>query len=118
MTDLPPPGWKPEQTPFEISMTKHLSPAVLKSPVSHEDFYALVGQLIEAMRVLRAEVREPQKRPDLKYVGVWNQDKVYGAGNLVTEAGSVWHTQRANVGERPGAGDAWQLAVKRGKDAR
>lgn len=118
MTDLPPPGWKPEKTPFEISMTKHLSSAVLKSPVDHEHFYGLVGQLIEAIGVLRSEVHELRKRPDLKYLKVWDATKVYGSGNFVTDGGSMWHADRASVGEKPGSGDAWTLAVKKGRDAR
>jgi hypothetical protein len=61
---------------------------------------------------------ELEARPVLKYCGVWAVDKVYSTGNFVTDAGSVWHAQRANAGARPGVSDAWVLAVKKGKDAR
>jgi hypothetical protein len=54
----------------------------------------------------------------LKYLGVWSAEKVYGTQSFVTDAGSMWASQRASVGERPGTGDAWVLAVKKGKDAR
>jgi hypothetical protein len=67
---------------------------------------------------LLARIEELEARPVMKYIGVWDQAKIYGAGNFVTEGGSLWHAQRASVGERPGSGDAWQLAVKKGRDAR
>ena len=64
-------------------------------------------------------VKEFEARPQMKYVGVWNQEKVYGAANCVTDGGSMFHAQRASVGERPGSGsDAWVLVVKKGRDAR
>jgi hypothetical protein len=67
---------------------------------------------------LHDRIKQLEERPDLKYLGVWRQDQVYGSGNFVTDGGSVWHAQRASVGERPGCGDAWALAVKKGRDAR
>lgn len=72
----------------------------------------------EVEKKLLARIEALEARPELKYLGVWASEKVYGAGNFVTEGGSVWHAQRASVGEKPGAGDAWQLAVKKGRDAR
>jgi hypothetical protein len=72
----------------------------------------------EVERKLLARIEALEARPDLKYLGVWASEKVYGTGNFVTEGGSLWHAQRASVGEKPGTGDAWQLAVKKGKDAR
>jgi hypothetical protein len=67
---------------------------------------------------LRDRVKELESRPSLKYAGIWKSDAVYGSGTFITDGGSVWHAQRASVGERPGSGDAWQLAVKKGRDAR
>ena len=77
------------------------------------------NKLTACVRELQTAVKDLSNRPSLKYVGVWNQEKVYGAGNFVTDSGSVFHAQRASVGERPGSGgDAWVLAVKKGKDAK
>ncbi|MGY4399866.1 hypothetical protein [Bradyrhizobium sp. USDA 3315] len=60
-----------------------------------------------------------EARPQLKYEGVWSGEKVYGAGMLVTDGGSMFHANRATIGERPGSGsDTWTLAVKRGRDGR
>ena len=68
---------------------------------------------------LHDRIKALEARPEMKYFGVWAADKVYGTGNFVTDAGSVWHAQRASVGERPGAGgDGWVLAVKKGKDVK
>lgn len=72
----------------------------------------------EVEKKLLARIEALEARPELKYLGVWASETVYGAGTFITDGGSVWHAQRASVGEKPGAGDAWQLAVKKGRDAR
>jgi hypothetical protein len=56
----------------------------------------------------------------LIYCGVWAADgSAYRKGTLVTHAGSAWIALReVKPGEQPGTCDAWQLAVKRGKDGR
>lgn len=82
----------------------------------------LVQRVIELEKVAvkqNERIAELEARPVMKYAGIWNHGKVYGAGNFVTDSGSVFHAQRASVGERPGSGsDAWVLAVKKGKDAK
>jgi hypothetical protein len=99
--------------------------AALKMKVSMDvliDYVGLVLDLISDERMLNQQLTDRIKvledRPDLRYSGVWQQDQVYGSGNFVTDGGSLWHAKRASVGERPGVGDAWQLAVKRGRDGR
>lgn len=114
-SELPPPGWVAEKTPFEISMAKHTPRAVLKSPVDHEFLYQFAGQLIESIKALKSRVKELEDAPKLEYLGVWAEAKTYGSGKFVTHDGSMWFAKRANVGERPGNSDSWQLAVKKGK---
>jgi hypothetical protein len=52
-----------------------------------------------------------------RYRGVFEYGNDYYEGNAVTMDGQLWickHTTRA----RPGDGGDWQLAVRRGRDAR
>jgi len=55
--------------------------------------------------------------PGLRYCGVFVGGKSYGVGDAVTSDGSLWIC-RADTAAKPGADGAWQLAVKRGRDAR
>ncbi len=50
------------------------------------------------------------------YRGVYADGESYEKGDMVTWGGSVWHCQ-ADTTEKPGTDD-WQLAVKKGRDAR
>lgn len=61
-----------------------------------------------------AELEQQQK--SIQYCGTWESGRKYEKGNFVTDGGSVWHCDRDTT-QRPGPGDAWTLAVKRGRDA-
>jgi hypothetical protein len=66
---------------------------------------------------LRERIRALERRPTLRYEGVWQSGKTYQRGNVVTDAGSMWHANIA-TSARPGSDtSAWTLAVKRGRDA-
>jgi hypothetical protein len=55
------------------------------------------------------------------YRGVWQEADAYTMGDFVTLGGSLWH---CNVAEdkltkaKPGTGEDWTLAVKRGRDGK
>lgn len=49
--------------------------------------------------------------------GVYADGKEYDPGDGVTWAGSFWICQRTTA-TKPGTGDAWRLAVKRGRDGK
>jgi hypothetical protein len=51
------------------------------------------------------------------YKGVWDSALTYEQHNMTTLGGNLWIAKRATF-DRPGTSDAWQLAVKRGRDAR
>lgn len=57
-----------------------------------------------------------EQRPPMAYQGVWDAGKVYSVGDFVTKSGSLWHCADSNKGVQPGTGNAWKLAVKRGRD--
>jgi len=59
-----------------------------------------------------------EARKGFAYRGVWSEDETYEPDDFVTHQGSLWHTD-CETRERPGVpGSPWQLAVKRGRDAR
>jgi hypothetical protein len=65
---------------------------------------------------LREQV-EGLREKSLLYLGTWSSSHTYHAGASVTHDGSLW-VCRAQTKDRPGRSDAWQLAVKRGRDGR
>lgn len=74
-------------------------------------------------RTLRRELEKrvaalESKASGLKYVGVWDESSPYQEGNFVSWGGSVWHANVGSKGVRPGDGNVWQLAVKRGRDGK
>ena len=54
--------------------------------------------------------------PAVVYRGVYTPGE-YTAGDAATHGGSVWIARRETQ-EKPGDGDDWQLAVKRGRDGK
>jgi hypothetical protein len=117
MTEMPP-GWKPKSETGD-AMRKGLSPDALKKTVTRDEMFDLVGMLADNNKKLFARVKELENRPTLKYLGVWSAEKVYGTQSFVTDAGSMWASQRASVGERPGTGSDggyWQSKKERTRD--
>ena len=56
--------------------------------------------------------------PILVDCGVYKQGRTYSKGDGVTWGGSFWIAQKDQVNQRPGFGDEWRLAVKKGRDAK
>ena len=55
------------------------------------------------------------KMPTIIYRGTYKPGSNHCMGDAITYGGSLWIAKRDNI-EAPGNSDAWQLAVKRGKD--
>lgn len=55
--------------------------------------------------------------PYVRDAGVWAEGKSYTKGDSVTWGGSSWIAQE-DTNEKPEAGKAWRLAVKRGRDGK
>lgn len=69
---------------------------------------------------LKFERGERTKRYRLPAVidrGVYRQGTSYGKGSGVTWGGCFWIAQK-DTGEKPGNGEAWRLAVKKGRDGK
>jgi hypothetical protein len=78
-----------------------------------------LGKLHAELAVIKARLSELERRPAMKYLGVWSDRTPYDRGDLITFDGSMWASKKGSTGVRPGSDpEAWQLCVKRGRDAR
>jgi len=75
---------------------------------------AISHQIASAARQLTAL---EERINDFADKGVWKPGCLYRKMNIVTDGGSLWIAQRPTE-EKPGDGDGWRLAVKRGRDGR
>ena len=69
-------------------------------------------KLEERVRALEAEAGQRE------YKGVWSDGAKYAKHNSVTYDGCVWICRADQARVRRSDGTDWQLAVKRGRDAR
>jgi hypothetical protein len=102
--------------PKEAGLIKAVASGI--APVILSFLQKTFGPVGRDLADLQTRVKELEERPALKYVGTWKADGIYRTGMFVTDAGSLWHAQRASVNERPGSGDAFVLVAKKGRDAR
>ena len=56
--------------------------------------------------------------PQVVYSGVFDAEKQYQKGELVTHGGSMWHCNGDAVGKPEDDSGAWTLCVKKGRDAK
>lgn len=66
---------------------------------------------------LAATVAQLSAAP-MEYVGTYDTSKTYRRGQFVTDRGSCWFCRAATTSARPGGNSDWQLAVRKGDDAR
>lgn len=66
-----------------------------------------------------SEVKEfPMSFPVTIDRGVYKEDSAYQRGDAVTWGGSLWIAQKDSPESKPGMGDGWRLAVKKGRDGK
>lgn len=63
-----------------------------------------------------ARIRALEEAP-FEYTGVHETGKSYRRNQFVTHGGSMW-AARCDTTQRPGDGNDWRLAVKKGADGR
>ena len=95
--------------------------------------YAAFGVLVDAwkamnlknmMRNTRLDALEQrlaalEAKPSIKYCGTWAANGDYTVGDATTHKGSLWICKANHVQSEPGVDFVcWQLAVKKGRDAR
>lgn len=122
--------WKAiEEDVQEYIKETGISEASLQRPISFRFLLIARSALTQSFREAMSErdevIDQLKKRIDaleaggVKYCGTYQRALAYTKGSMVTEAGSAWVAIRgAAEGEKPGTSDAWQLAVKAGRDAR
>lgn len=101
-----------------------LTPEELARPLRTADLPGLMAALApviaefvgKAVEPLRARILELEKG-GVKYCGVHQRALDYKRGSLVTHEGSAW-CALVDTRDVPGRSDAWQLAVKAGRDGR
>jgi HK97 family phage portal protein len=115
----------PAQKPAKSSTPKSLRLERLEAAA--EQLPATVDQLRREITVTRIQATDPsvaRRLDDLEkaleartYRGVWDSGETYVKENSVTWDSGVWIARRDTPG-KPGVGDGWQLAVKRGDRGR
>jgi hypothetical protein len=78
---------------------------------------AIVAYVAKELRPLRERI-EQLEAGGLKYVGVYQPAQAYARGSVCTFDGSGFVALRDTINEKPGSSDAWQLAIKRGRDGK
>jgi hypothetical protein len=74
-----------------------------------------IGKRVEELEAKTAEI----EKGGLRYVGTYQRALNYRRGDFLTHRGSLFATLRdTSPGEEPEKSDAFQLAAKRGDDAR
>lgn len=120
---------KVEREAKKMAKASGLSPDQLKRPVTARyHIIQLAGIQVAVKQALNerdALIDDLKRRVEqleaggVKYCGTYQRALAYTKGSMVTEAGSAWVAIRgAAEGEKPGASDAWQLAVKAGRDGK
>ena len=78
----------------------------------------IAGAIDKAVAPIKLRIAELEAaQAEFKYCGVHEAGREYKRGNFATADGSIFHCNRTTTA-RPGDGDAWTLACKRGRDAR
>lgn len=69
------------------------------------------------LKFVRGDIEKRFPVPVVTDCGVFRQGDDYLKGNGVTWGGSFWIAQK-DTNEKPGSGDGWRLAVKKGRDGK
>ena len=65
----------------------------------------------------RVDLAIEQRMKEFRFVGAYEPDTQYRAGNFVVKGGSLWHC-RTDTKMAPGETDCWVLTAKRGNDGK
>jgi hypothetical protein len=82
---------------------------------ARKEIDALVVAVRDEFRAIDARIDQLEAH-GVKYVGTFEQGRVYVPGEIVTDRGSMWACLRETTGRPPS--DSWQLSAKGEKRAR
>ena len=88
------------------------------APIIKKYVEGCVQPLQQEIKGLTERLRNIETK-GVDYRGVYQRAQTYQRGTLVTKDGSI-HVALRDIqeGEQPGVSDAWQLAVKAGRDGK
>ena len=69
------------------------------SPRTRELVRAVAGAMAAHVRELHQRIAQLEARPYLNEQGVWEQNKAYGVGMVVTDHGSAWVCRRRRASD-------------------
>ena len=72
----------------------------------------------DAVNPLQQRIKTLESAPKVVYSGVYEAEKEYQAGEMVTNNGSVWHCNVKTMQKPDGSNTDWTLAVKKGRDSK
>jgi hypothetical protein len=84
---------------------------------THSGFLDMFTLMTVRLDGITRALEDLNQRRGFTYRGVFEPGEEYAPGDFVTAAGSLWACTSPTK-EAPGAGAGWQLAVKRGRDAK
>lgn len=87
---------------------------------TREEIITVVREAVAAAvpsEVEKAVTEAIKSVPRLEYRGVWSEAE-YQKGDAVSFGGSLWICRTDQTAAKPGTSPDWQLAVKKGRDAR
>ncbi len=100
-----------------------LTDAARKHVVTLGDLEMILDVIRNEIVSLKCKVSAIEEK-GVCYRGLYNASEDYSRGDMVTSNGSVFHAIRDTRGVTPACGESrerdhpWQIAVKRGRDAR
>jgi hypothetical protein len=68
----------------------------------------------ERIAALETRLNAMERKPFVKFCGVWKSDRPFDPGDAVVHSGGLWICKAATTGEPSKDFVGWQLAVKRG----
>ncbi|CAM5277219.1 hypothetical protein [Rhodanobacter lindaniclasticus] len=102
---------------FRASMT----PAQRAAPVNMGELVDSMAKTLVLLKKLDSRLAAFADRLNIveakgiTYTGTYQRSAEYKRGDFATHKGSMWHAVRQTQDE-PGVSNAWQLAVKAGRD--
>jgi HK97 family phage prohead protease len=104
--------------PFATMSWAKTTPAQFASLLGNYVLSSVGDVLVEGLASRDAKIKSLEASlAEHDYFGVWTAGEQYKAHNAVTKNGSLW-IALCDTQDEPGATDDWQLAVKKGRDAR
>ena len=78
------------------------------------DIKLRLAQRDSRLDALQRRVEELEQRPQVRWMGVYQDGQQYAVGTLVTRSGSLWLATERTGGVPGKEGSGWKLVVKAG----